>query len=62
MHREELVSMVRESIATKERLIESCMPQIEALCERAITCLKAGGKLLFCGQRRLFVRRFTRIG
>ena len=40
---------IRASIATKQRLLESCVPQIAALCDRAIQCLAAGGKLLFCG-------------
>jgi len=36
-------------MATKQRLLDSCLQAIEALCERAITSLRAGGKLMFCG-------------
>ncbi len=45
----DLETVIRASIATKQRLLESCVPQIGALCDRAIQCLSAGGKLLFCG-------------
>jgi D-sedoheptulose 7-phosphate isomerase len=40
---------IRESIATKQRLLDSCLPAIEELCRRAVATLAGGGKLLFCG-------------
>ena len=40
---------IRESIATKERLLEQCLDQIEALNQAAIAALSGGGKLMFCG-------------
>ncbi len=49
MDRIALERAIRESIATKERLLRSCLPAIEALCERAVTTIRAGGKLMFCG-------------
>lgn len=44
-----LRGMIRESIATKERFLASCLPEVEALCRLAVASLRAGGKLLFCG-------------
>ena len=49
MNPADLETAIRSSIATKHRLLESCVPQIEALCDRSIQCLAAGGKLMFCG-------------
>jgi D-sedoheptulose 7-phosphate isomerase len=40
---------IEESIATKQRLLQSCLPQIQALCDLAIRTLKNGGKIMFCG-------------
>jgi D-sedoheptulose 7-phosphate isomerase len=40
---------IRESIATKERLLAGCADQIRSLCEEAVRCLRGGGKILFCG-------------
>jgi D-sedoheptulose 7-phosphate isomerase len=40
---------IRESIATKQRLLDTCLPDIEEFCRRAIKTIAAGGKLLFCG-------------
>jgi len=37
------------SIQTKERLLEACVADIQALCELAVQTLKSGGKLFFCG-------------
>lgn len=45
----DVADVIRESIATKERLLASSLPQIDELCRRAIASLRAGGKLLFCG-------------
>lgn len=40
---------IAESIATKQRLLDQCLPDIERLCQRAVQTLKQGGKLMFCG-------------
>ncbi|MBK8097070.1 MAG: SIS domain-containing protein [Planctomycetes bacterium] len=40
---------IEESIATKRRLLDHCLPAIQTLCEQAVTTLRAGGKILLCG-------------
>lgn len=40
---------ILESIATKQRLLAQCLPDIDALCQLALRTLRSGGKLLFCG-------------
>ena len=40
---------IRESIATKQGLLESCCDEIQALCQAALACRLSGGKLMFCG-------------
>ncbi len=40
---------IEESIATKQRLLQQCLPSIGALCDRAIAVLRGGGKLMLCG-------------
>ncbi len=40
---------IQESIATKQRLLAQCLPDIDALCQLALRTLRSGGKLLFCG-------------
>ena len=40
---------IRESIATKERLLRECQDSIRRLCDEAVQCLSRGGKLLLCG-------------
>jgi D-sedoheptulose 7-phosphate isomerase len=49
MDQTELEASILESIATKQRLLERCLPQIQGLCARAIATLRGGGKLMFCG-------------
>jgi D-sedoheptulose 7-phosphate isomerase len=44
-----LQQSIEESIATKQRLLQTCLPQIQALCELAIRTLRQGGKIMFCG-------------
>jgi D-sedoheptulose 7-phosphate isomerase len=44
-----LQQSIEESIATKQRLLQSCLPQIQALCDLAIRTLRQGGKIMFCG-------------
>ncbi len=38
-----------DSIATKQRLLASCVPSLLALCELAVATLRGGGKIMFCG-------------
>ena len=45
----ELETAIRESIATKQRLLDQCLGQIEALNQAAMDALSGGGKLLLCG-------------
>lgn len=40
---------IRESLATKQRLLERCVPSVDALCDLALTSLRAGGKIMLCG-------------
>jgi D-sedoheptulose 7-phosphate isomerase len=49
MTTEELRRTIEESIATKQRLLQQCLPSIGALCALAVDCLRGGGKLLLCG-------------
>ena len=45
----ELETAIRESIATKQRLLDQCLGQIEALNQAAMDALSGGGKLLLSG-------------
>ena len=36
-----LRATIEESIATKQRLLARCLPDIEALCDLAVRCLRA---------------------
>jgi len=40
---------LEESIATKQRVLASCLPDLEALCEAAVSALRGGNKILLCG-------------
>jgi D-sedoheptulose 7-phosphate isomerase len=40
---------IEESIATKQRLLQQCLPSLRRLCELAIATLRGGGKILLCG-------------
>lgn len=44
-----LRATIEDSIATKQRFLAECPPDLQRLCEAAIAALRAGGKLLFCG-------------
>ena len=44
-----LRATIEESIATKQRLLQQCLPSIRALCELAIQTLQGGGKVMLCG-------------
>ena len=49
MNEAKIRATTEESIATKQRLLAQCLPAIGRLCELAITTLRAGGKILLCG-------------
>jgi D-sedoheptulose 7-phosphate isomerase len=49
MKPEALRAAIEASIATKQRLLERCLPSIEHLCALSIRTLQSGGKLMFCG-------------
>ncbi len=49
MNQDVLRASIDESIATKQRLVQQCLPSIAELCDRAIGALRGGGKLLLCG-------------
>ncbi|MCA8965117.1 MAG: SIS domain-containing protein [Planctomycetes bacterium] len=38
-----------DSLQTKQRFLDACVPSLQQLCEVAIRVLRGGGKLLFCG-------------
>jgi len=40
---------IEASIATKQRFLDQCTPSLRQLCEAAVESLRAGGKLMFCG-------------
>ena len=42
-------AVIRESIATKQRLLDACVGEIETLCAAAEKTIRAGGKLMLCG-------------
>lgn len=44
-----LRATVEESIATKQRLLAACMPDVERLCRAAVDCIRRGGTIFFCG-------------
>jgi D-sedoheptulose 7-phosphate isomerase len=47
--RTSIQAAIRTSIQTKERLLQTCVDDICALCEVAVQVLRDGGKLFFCG-------------
>jgi D-sedoheptulose 7-phosphate isomerase len=49
MDRRAFEAAIRDSIATKQRLLERCLPDLEALCAAGARCLRGGGKILLCG-------------
>lgn len=40
---------IEESLATKQRFLDACPESLRALCDAAVAALRAGGKLMFCG-------------
>jgi len=49
MNEAKIRATIEESIATKQRLLAQCMPNLLRLCELAIATLRGGGKILLCG-------------
>jgi D-sedoheptulose 7-phosphate isomerase len=49
MNAAQVKATLEESIATKQRLLASCVPDIVALCDLAVATLRGGGKILLCG-------------
>jgi D-sedoheptulose 7-phosphate isomerase len=49
MNESAIRATIEESIATKQRLIQQCLPSLQRLCEVAVATLRGGGKLLLCG-------------
>jgi D-sedoheptulose 7-phosphate isomerase len=49
MNQAVLQQTIEDSIATKQRLLAQCLPNIAALCDAAVACLQQGGKILLCG-------------
>src|SRR6185503_5895990 len=49
MQNDPIQRAIRESIATKERLVASCVDHIRTLCDEGVACLARGGKILLCG-------------
>lgn len=49
MNEAALRATVEESITTKQRLLQQCLPSIAALCELAVATLRQDGKILLCG-------------
>ncbi|MCK5942255.1 MAG: SIS domain-containing protein [Planctomycetes bacterium] len=40
---------VEQSIATKQQFLDACVPSLQQLCDAAVAALKAGGKIMLCG-------------
>lgn len=49
MNEAKLRATIEDSIAVKQRLLATCLPAIQRLCDLAITTLRSGGKILLCG-------------
>ena len=49
MNAAQVQKTLEESIATKQRLLASCVTDIVKLCDLAVATLRGGGKILFCG-------------
>ncbi len=47
--RASIQATIQASIQTKEQLLQTCVDEIQALCEAAVQVLRDGGKLFFCG-------------
>jgi D-sedoheptulose 7-phosphate isomerase len=49
MNEQQIKKTIEESIATKQRLLATCLPRLLDLCQLAVATLRGGGKLLLCG-------------
>ncbi len=49
MDESRLRSTFEDSIQTKQRFAEQCLPSLARLCDLAVATLQGGGKLLLCG-------------
>jgi D-sedoheptulose 7-phosphate isomerase len=49
MDLDRLRASIEESIATKERLLARCLPDVQRLCTAARDCIGRGGTIFFCG-------------
>ncbi|MBL8731071.1 MAG: SIS domain-containing protein [Planctomycetes bacterium] len=49
MNEAKIRATIAESVATKQRLLATCLPSLLQLCELAVAVLRAGNKILFCG-------------
>jgi D-sedoheptulose 7-phosphate isomerase len=47
--RNDLITQIRDSIATKQRFLDACVDEVERLCELAARVVRSGGKLMLCG-------------
>ncbi|MFH1051952.1 MAG: D-sedoheptulose 7-phosphate isomerase [bacterium] len=45
----DIKASIVQSIATKQKLLELCIPDIEACGKKLVESVKNGGKILFCG-------------
>jgi D-sedoheptulose 7-phosphate isomerase len=44
-----LRASIEDSIATKQRFLARCLPDVERLCRAALLCIERGGTIFFCG-------------
>ncbi len=49
MDSDKMRATFEESIATKQRFLEVCLPALGQLCDLAIATLQRGGKIMLCG-------------
>ena len=49
MNIDKMRATLEESIATKQRFLASCLPDLGRLCEVAIATLRRGNKIMLCG-------------
>lgn len=49
MNEAKIRDTIEESIATKQRVLDSCLPALTQLCDLAVAALRGGGKIMLCG-------------
>lgn len=42
-------TVLEASIATKQRFLEQCLPDLQLVCDATVATLRNGGKILWCG-------------